>query len=469
MINRHTTFLVDEINALSLCGRNIGYEVAGSTYELPFEVNQTTGEHDFNSCENCQASLKKMNNDLLTLFEGTESKKGFPLCCDYHKNLIELKEFKREDFLNVPSMVARKVIYTNQHILNNIKTEDWEVKIFDYIEWVVKSFGSVPKGCGESLFMSAYFDYVKQLLTKNKNLPKDRVNIILKFLLSFQIEGDEAKSNFKELLKTYENWLNIFPFSVSYFKDLKAVYEKRIPVINGETKTNIYSGETKVKMHSNKSLVEALFNLTKQLLHEVKTANLLESGVIVDASAHRITLLTENHRIKQDGLLGVYTKGEIKYINLLSEWMKNERYFFKGMAYEIKNSDTKNKKPKVETLSPTTFEELFHNSTNAEPCLNILREVDPPVIDASNAFIGKNKGIIPLWVKVLKNHSPKPILKHCKDIIYKDLLNAKIIGLNLTNDASEFRKNYKRLESNNTELEIKAILSQYSQNGKLGK
>ena len=66
------------------------------------------------------------------------------------------------------------------------------------------------------------------------------------------------------------------------------------------------------------------------------------------------------------------------------------------------------------------------------------------------------------------NHKPEPLIKHFKDSIYKDLLNKKIKDLNLTADASEFRKNYKRLENNNVELDIKTILSQYSQSGKLG-
>lgn len=126
-------------------------------------------------------------------------------------------------------------------------------------------------------------------------------------------------------------------------------------------------------------------------------------------------------------------------------------------------------KPKPEQETPKTFEELFYNPAHAEPCLKILNELQPPVIDAINNYIGKAKGIFPLWVKVLKNHEPKPLIKHFKDVIYKDLLNEKVKGLNLSKDASEFRKQYKRIEKEKVELDIKAILSQYSQSGKLGK
>jgi hypothetical protein len=119
--------------------------------------------------------------------------------------------------------------------------------------------------------------------------------------------------------------------------------------------------------------------------------------------------------------------------------------------------------------TPKTFEELFYNPENAEPCLKILSELQSPVIDAINNYIGKAKGIFPLWVKVLKNHKPEPLIKHFKDTVYKDLLNQKVNGLNLSKDASEFRKQYKRIENDKIELDIKAILSQYSQSGKLGK
>jgi hypothetical protein len=124
---------------------------------------------------------------------------------------------------------------------------------------------------------------------------------------------------------------------------------------------------------------------------------------------------------------------------------------------------------KTEQETPKTFEELFYNPEHAEPCLQILSELQPPVIDAINNYIGKAKGVFPLWVKVLKNHKPKPLIKQFKDTVYKDLLNQKVKGLNLTKDASEFRKQYVRLENDKIELDIKAILSQYSQSGRLGK
>ena len=165
----------------------------------------------------------------------------------------------------------------------------------------------------------------------------------------------------------------------------------------------------------------------------------------------------------------------------------NEYGFFAGVLYEVDELQRKHPRlfatfdkcernlppqqtgTETEQEQPKTFAELFYNPEHAEPCLKILNELQPPVIDAINNYIGKAKGVFPLWVKVLKSHKPEPLMKHFKDTVYKDLLNQKVKGLNLSKDASEFRKKYVRLEKDNIELDIKTILSQYSQSGKLGK
>ena len=154
-------------------------------------------------------------------------------------------------------------------------------------------------------------------------------------------------------------------------------------------------------------------------------------------------------------------------VHSLKEFIKLHPTLFKGFYNPIKT--TKNSLEDTTPPPPSTFEEIFYDLNYVEPCLNILRELEDPAIDHGNNYIGKSKGIFPLWIKVLKTNKPKPLVKHFADKIYKELLNAKISGLKLSKDASEFRKTYKRLEQDNVESDIKALLSQFSQNGKLGK
>lgn len=155
------------------------------------------------------------------------------------------------------------------------------------------------------------------------------------------------------------------------------------------------------------------------------------------------------------------------YIYKLYEKWDSEA--FEGLEMRKVTNPPQRAEMKSEQKQPKTFEDLFYNPEHAEICLSILRELQPPAIDAKNNYIGKAKGVFPLWINVLKTHKFKPFIKHFPDKIYKRLLNDKVKGLSLSKDASEFRKHYKRLEKNNTKLDIKTILSQYSQSGKLGK
>jgi hypothetical protein len=159
----------------------------------------------------------------------------------------------------------------------------------------------------------------------------------------------------------------------------------------------------------------------------------------------------------------------IELINYQKHLQAKRESIYIDLINEIQSLPPQRTETETEQQIPKTFEELFYNPEHAEPCLKILNELQPPVIDAINNYIGKAKGVFPLWVRVLKNHKPEPLIKHFKDAVYKDLLNQKVNGLNLSKDASEFRKQYKRIETDKIELDIKAILSQYSQSGKLGK
>lgn len=143
----------------------------------------------------------------------------------------------------------------------------------------------------------------------------------------------------------------------------------------------------------------------------------------------------------------------------------------RGVAYLLYHNFLKNELKSL-TMNPVkqsvkanpqvaqSFNELFYSDNDTEGCLEILRQLQPPVIDAANNYVGKSKGIFPLWIKVLKNHKPNPIIKHFSDQVYKDILNSKISGLSLSKDASEFRKQYARLNSDKVELDIKTLLSQ---------
>ncbi len=130
------------------------------------------------------------------------------------------------------------------------------------------------------------------------------------------------------------------------------------------------------------------------------------------------------------------------------------------------NSSERKNKPEESSETPRTYQELFYNPNDASVCLEILKELDPPIIDFKGNYIGrKSKGVIPIWLRALSTY--KGLIKPCSDMVYKDIMNLTIPNLQLSADASEFRKNYPSLKEK--DREIKTILSRFSQEGRLGK
>ncbi|MEJ7739613.1 MAG: hypothetical protein WKF97_19485 [Chitinophagaceae bacterium] len=469
MMERNTKIFIQELKPIAFCGKIIGYEGKASGYELPFEIEPTEGDHNFNNCERCKENLNEITKRLKERFKGNHNIKPFPFCCTHHENLLKFKEFNRASFANVPGMVARKLIYTNQHIINNYSVDNWYKVITDYIEWTIESFGQMPTDCGEPIFLGEYFYHIQTFINKNNDISIEKRSQILEFLESYLKPKTEQVTDLNILITTYEKWFNIFPFELnSYFGDLKQYFEKNIPILNGKPEVNPYTGLAKAKVHTKSSLIEALINLTNDILTKINGVTLYEKGLITDSSKIRLELLINNRKLKiKEGYTNNSTREEQQYGKILKEWFNDEKEFIDEITPLLKPSLQLQMNNRLS--NPKSFEELFYNSQHAEPCLDILRELEPPVIDAINSYIGKNKGVIPLWLKVLKNNKPNPIIRHCSDVIYKDLLNQKIKGLNLSRDASEFRKQYTRLKNDNTELDIKSILSQFSQSGKLGK
>ncbi|HUS86212.1 MAG TPA: hypothetical protein VMW76_03145 [Bacteroidales bacterium] len=353
MIKRHTTFYVNELKPVNFCGKVIGYEANVSGFELPFEIELTKGEHDFNKCIECKKNLNELTKRLKEKFEGNENKKGFPFCCPYHSNLIKVKEFNRDFFVNVPEMVAKKVIYTNQHIINNHNSENWYKKITDHIEWAVESFGQMPTGCGERLYLSDYFFYITDMI-KNKDMPTEKKNRILEYLNTYQTPNKNPKTNLNILLSTYQQWLKIFPFEIFYFSHLKQHFEKQLPILNGKPEVNIYSGMVKAKMHTKSSLFETLINLTDNLLTQINGVTLYEKGLITDVNKIKLELVINCRKLKlKQGYKNSSPNEEQRYRNMLKEWFNDEKKFIDEITPLLKALPPQQKETKPETLQET--------------------------------------------------------------------------------------------------------------------
>ena len=423
-------------------------------YEVP--TNKETGEQ----LPNCCGFHKQIFKEAETTFE------KFPNCCELHKLLIGKRWFKKENYNGIANKIVTQLSYTQHHIFQQITSNNWYQEITGYIEHNASSFGNPAIG------LHLYLVSLKHIIKKEKNLfSQEQKQELIKFIEDYYSRKEDvqiATFLYKDYLyETYQKWLELFPFEISFFGGLKQYFEEKLQTRNA---INIYSRTDKKTLLTKASVIEALTNLTDELLKQINPYILYEKGLLTEPQKIELELVLSQMRIDNErGYTSQKQNEEQPYMEILEKWFNRQKKFINDVAPLLKALPPQQNETKTGQKTPKTFEELFYNPEHAEPCLKILSELQPPVIDAINNYIGKAKGVFPLWVKVLKNHKPKPLIKNYKDTVYKDLLNNKVIGLNLTKDASEFRKHYVRLENNKIELDIKAILSQYSQSGKLGK
>ena len=373
MINRHTTFFVKDLKPIEFCGKPVMWQMdINGAFEKPFETQPTEGEHDFNTCEGCQKTLKELIKRLTEKFEGNhkDGAKPFPFCCTHHSELTKLKEFNRADFISVPEMVARKIIYTNSHIKNNHQSETYYKDITDYIDYTVESFGQMP-GNAEPLYLSDYFFYITDLLERNTEVEKGRKNRLLEFLKAYRTPTETPKTDFNILLETYQKSLKVFPFEISFFSTLKPHFEKQLPILNGKPETNKYTGIAKVKMHTKGSLIDVLLNLTNNLLTQINTTTLYEKGLLTEPQKIKLELVLNERKMKlKQGYVNSSKDEEQRYRKILKEWFADEKRFIDEVTSIVKALPPQPIKTKAdilkEQLSQYGFFELEKVKTLSE-------------------------------------------------------------------------------------------------------
>lgn len=110
--------------------------------------------------------------------------------------------------------------------------------------------------------------------------------------------------------------------------------------------------------------------------------------------------------------------------------------------------------PKPEQETPKTFDELFYNIELVQPSIDILKEIEPPLIDTDYNYIGRLKGIICVWIDELQRQG---IVKHYSDRkIFASLIPQKIKRFSI--DESMFGK-YQSKAENNYRTDIKTKVS----------
>jgi len=341
---KENTFYVDKIKELEFCD-NKALVFSGNEFIIPYEVTQSKGEHSIENCEGqCKESQKVISKQIRGKF------RKFPDCCDHHKKLKELKEFKKTDFKNIPNSIANKVMFTYSHILNNVDNENWDTDIQDYIHYVVNSFGSFPTGYGEPFYLSNYYTLLIERMeniksaksdTIDSNEIKKRANKILKSLKAVFKPHKEGQPNFEIILSVYNEWYKIFPFDISYFKHLKSHFKSTFPIHTGRTRYNQYSKETIKEIHTKESLSKILITITKDILQNINGATLYEKGLLTDVENKKLELLINQRKTNLKKFETKNISDVHKYRKALNFWFKGEKKFIKEITPILKISNSR--------------------------------------------------------------------------------------------------------------------------------
>ena len=372
-------FNIDNITEFEYFGSKIIKLETKGFFQLPFEIDPTKGKHDYNSCEECQKSITTITNALTGKFNGNKEKNEFPLCCSAHPNLLKLEGFKRELFAQVPAMVARKVVYTKQHITNNIDLGNWHKSITDYLEWVIESFGQMPSDCGERLFLSDYYHYISEALKEVKDIDSNKKDALLKFIAVYQEPNNNSKSDFITLVNTYQTWIKEFPFELNnYFGNQKKEFINHLPIIDGELEINMFSGKAKVKMHTQSSLIMVLVNLTKQLLNTIDAKHLIEKGLIADYNKHQFELYTKSLQTATSIITQNFSVGELEYVEAINKWLELHKNYFKDIAPLLHSVTPQKISQDIEEsnqyIKPELYERLLEVEGKMQPTINTFQQ-----------------------------------------------------------------------------------------------
>ena len=340
---------VKKVKAIYFCGRPIMWELKiDGFYKAPERTNPTKGKHDFNTCKDCQTNRSEMLEFLTARFEGRHKKGAlpFPFCCSNHSNLFKnkVKGYNINSFINAPELVSDKLIYTRQHIINNHSKNDYYKEITDYIEYTIMSFGQMPNNCGEPLYLDYYFGNVIHFLEQLNKISKERKSILLEYMQTWVTPSQKEKNtDLNILIKTYEKWFKLFPFEISFFKEIKPHYEK-IPLFNGKPEVNKYTGLEKLKTHTKSSLIDFLLNLTNTLITQINSVVLYEKGLLTKPNNIKLELVLNERKMKlKQGYVNNSQDEEQRYRKILKEWFADEKRFIDEIIPLLESVKLQNK------------------------------------------------------------------------------------------------------------------------------
>lgn len=341
MINKNQNsedfFLINKIKEIEVCETKI-LQFSGTSFRKPTDfIREINEEHNLENCKQCKESYLA----VLETFENRH--KNFPNCCKYHKKLSTQSWFNVNDYLEIPQFSAEKIFYSWHLIIKFLDDKDWDNKIFDYLDYVIYTFGIFPKDFGEPLFLSSYFESLKELLKSKKEKKNEKKKQAIEdYLNSFYLKNQKkADTDLNVLLGIYNQWYKVFPFDISIFKHLKEKFSKSLPIIE-KTHYNKYLEIIIATPKTKHALINHLEDITNKLLLEINSLRLYEEGKLNEIDNYKLEIILKKRQLKLDeGYKNDSKNNDTRYRKILKSWLADEIEFVKELSSTISNIELK--------------------------------------------------------------------------------------------------------------------------------
>lgn len=260
--------------------------------------------------------------------------KEFPNCCSNHKMLATNSQFEKNDYKTVASKVINQLSYTEYCIRACIDHPDWYKDITDYIEYNRLSFGHpVAVGGGHYVnYLLAMLEAEKFFVGMQETKRKALINFVTEPVKEVKV------TDFNILHSTYQNWLNIFPFDLSFFKNIKPYFESHFPILRGEAEYNKYLGTAKYNVHTKESLIIYLLSVTDSIIKEINTYSLYQKGLLKEPEKIKLEIILSERKLElKNGYLPNPESDKEQFENILNKWFEHEKRFIDDITPLLKN------------------------------------------------------------------------------------------------------------------------------------
>jgi L-rhamnose mutarotase len=275
---------------------------------------------NFPECCNFHKSIKEQTVQWL---------QNFPNCCENHKALLKTKWFRKSIYVGLPDKIVTMIRYTENFVAHYIGTDDWHKEITDYIEYNFQSFGTPDIG------LELYKNHLRHWIKNNNQNYQIFTDSKRKSLLEYlEVRpSKERDTDINLLYDIFQRWVKLIP-DLQQFGSIKKSQLNKLPlnIMLHQPEHNKYTGLAKAKIKTRSELLNFLIDLTKGILLNINSTEIIATGNLEEIKRYNIKVLNESHILAQKTLLEKFSKGETEYMKLLKNWLLNEKKYFKTVT-----------------------------------------------------------------------------------------------------------------------------------------